>query len=98
MNIKGAFKHVSRNSQMRKMKALGVDGDLVRWTGSFMMESKLSLVVDGYQCEEVEVETGVPQGSPVSLILFVVYLSRIFKEVEKEVEGCTATLYADGCG
>lgn len=43
----------------------------------------------------MEVETEVPQRSPVSPIVFVIYLSWIFKQVEEEVEGFIATLFAD---
>lgn len=96
--VKRAFDHVSRNYLMRKMKTLGADGDLVRWTGSFLSKRMVSLVVDGHQCVAVEVDTGVPQRSPVSHILFAIYLSGIFEEVKEEVEECMATSFADDCG
>lgn len=64
MDVKGAFNHVSRNELMRKMEAMSADGDLVRWTGSFMEERKVSLVVDGLQCRAVAVETGGPARLP----------------------------------
>lgn len=98
IDVKGAFYHIGRNCLTRKMEALGAEADLVRWTGSFMSERKVSLVVDRHQCEAVEVETGVPQESPVSRILFAIYLSGIFKEVEEDVVGCMTTLFADDCG
>lgn len=63
-----------------------------------MSERKVSLVVESHQCEAVEVEMEVPQGSPVLPILFAVYLSGIFKEVAEEVQGCMTTSFADGCG
>lgn len=69
MDVKGAFDHVSRNGLMRKTKALGADRDLVRWTGFFIVDRKVSLIVDCHQCEAVEVEKGVLQGLPVSHIL-----------------------------
>lgn len=40
----------------------------------------------------------VLQGSSVSLIMFVIYLSGIFKKVEEEIEECIATLFADYYG
>lgn len=42
--------------------------------------------MDGHLCKIVEVETNV---MPVSLILFAIYLTDIFREVEMEVERCT---------
>lgn len=58
----------------------------MRWMGSFLSEGRVSLVVDCNQGESVEVETAVPQDSPVMPTLFAVYLSGIFREVEKKVE------------
>lgn len=58
MDVRGAFDHVSSNELIRKMEKIGADSDLVKWTGLFMSEKKLCLVVDGHYCEVVEVETG----------------------------------------
>lgn len=91
IDVKGAFDHVSKNGLMRKMDKLGADEDLIRRIGSFKSERKVSLVVDGHQSQAVEVDTRVPQGSPVSPTLFAVYLRGIFKQVEEEVEGCMTT-------
>lgn len=56
------------------------------------------MVVDGHQCEAVEVEIRVPQGSSVSPILFAIYLIIIFKNVQDEVEECMTTSFTDEYG
>lgn len=43
-------------------------------------------------------ETGVPQGSPVSPILFVLYLSGVFIEIEQTVDGAECISFADDVG
>lgn len=55
-------------------------------------------MVNSHKYEAVEVETGVLQGLPVSLILFVIYLSGISTQVEKDVEGCMTTSFVGECG
>ena len=57
------------------MIKLGIDGDLVAWTKSFLTDRKVQLVIDGHENKEREIETGIPQGSPVSPILFLVYIN-----------------------
>lgn len=42
-------------------------------------------------------DTGVTQWSPVSPIVFTIYLSVVFKDVEKGVEGYMATSFTDDC-
>lgn len=93
--VKRSFDHVSRYDQMRKMEVQGADGDLVRCTRLFISERLVRLVVDSHLCEAVGVETGVPQRSPVSSILFAAYLREIFKEMEEEVEEYMTTSFAD---
>ena len=43
------------------------------------------MVIDGEPVTEHRIRTGVPQGSLVSRILFTIYPSRVFKEVEDSV-------------
>jgi retron-type reverse transcriptase len=40
--------------------------------------------MDGKEGDSMDVETGVPQGSPVSPVLFIIYLSGLFGKVEKK--------------
>jgi len=57
--------------------------------------SKVRLVLDGMEGKAHEVDTGIPQGSPVAPILFTTYLSGIFEEAEKRVVGVKALSFAD---
>lgn len=79
------------------MDDMAADGDLWRWTESFMSDKSESLVIDHYHCTDVEVETAVSQWSPVLSILFAIYLCRVFRKVEKEVEGYMSTSLTDDC-
>lgn len=51
-----------------------------------MSDKSVGMVIDGHQCTEVEVETGVIRGLPLSPILFTMYQSGVFREVDEEVE------------
>ena len=74
MDVKGAFDHVARNQLISRMVELDIDGDLIRWTRSFLTDRKIQLIIDGHANQEERIETGIPQGSPVSPILFLIYL------------------------
>ena len=82
MDVKGAFDHVSRAQLAQKMADLGIDDDLIEWTKSFLTDRWVELVIDGYVNAKHKVKTGIPQRSPVSPILFVVYISGVFSRIE----------------
>ncbi len=66
---------------------MGVDNDLFGWTQSFLTDRKIEIVINGHINPEKRVETGIPQGLPVSPILFLIYISRVFDAVkEKSLE------------
>ena len=81
MDVKGAFDHVSKAQLLRHIINLGIDGDLVGWTRSFLTNQKVQLVIDGHKSKERKIETGIPQGSLVSSILFLIYISQVFDAV-----------------
>jgi Reverse transcriptase (RNA-dependent DNA polymerase) len=79
------------------MVQLGIPGDLIRWVDSFLTERRVQLVIDGYTCPIRDIETGVPQGSPISPILFIIYISGFFSSVEAKVP-ITTLSFADDIG
>ena len=85
MDVKNAFDHVSKKKLAERMTDLGFDGDLVDQTQSFMANKRVELIIDGYINPEVIVNTDISQDSPVSPILFLIYISGIFKEVKEKI-------------
>lgn len=56
----------------------------------FLTDQTVEMVVEGYVIERHPLEAGIPKGSPVSLILFAIYISGLIQWVEKrdcEVKG-----------
>ena len=56
---------------------------------------RVRLVLNGQEGIDHEVDTGIPQGSPVSPILFTVYLSGLFGYMEDRVPGIKALSFVD---
>jgi hypothetical protein len=88
MDVKGAFPHVAKGNLIKRMEEMGFEADLVRWVESFMEERKVIMSMDRKEGDSMDVETGVPQGSPVSPVLFVIYLSGLFGRVEEKEKEC----------
>ncbi len=69
----------------RKRLGLASDGnsrlEIIRKLATSIVR-ELMVGLDGHTCPISRLETGVLQGSPVLLILFIIYLSRIFKAIK----------------
>ena len=81
IDVKKAFDHVLKGQLFNQMIELGIDGDLVTWIGFFLTDQKVQLVIDGHNNKEREIETVIPQGSPASTILFLIYISGVFNKI-----------------
>lgn len=80
MDVKGAFDHVSKNCLLQHMEMKDVEGNIISWVQSFLTDRRLQLVIDGHTGDTRPIQTGVPQGSPVSPILFAIYLSGVVRQ------------------
>src|SRR5690606_24034864 len=81
-DVKGAFDNVSRVRLLKTMRQMGLPTPLVNWVEHFMTERSIQLAFDGQKEDLVPVETGIPQGSPVFPILFLIYLKPLFDILE----------------
>jgi hypothetical protein len=97
-DIKAAFLSVGRGRLVHTMKGKGIDGDLIRWTASFLSDQTVEMVIEGNVMERRPEEAGIPQGSPVSPILFAIYTSGLVKWVEERLSGIEGLSFVDDVG
>ena len=76
MNIQADYDMVWRAGLLWKLAEAGVEGYLVQWTQSFLMD-RIAMLEVGEHTREVLISCGVPQGSPLSLTLFLVFIHAV---------------------
>ena len=81
LDVKGAFDNVSKAGLLATMQSLGIPSPLITWTNHFMSDRKIALAFDGEKEGMEKMETGIPQGSPTSPILFLIYLKPLFDKL-----------------
>jgi retron-type reverse transcriptase len=65
---------------LRKRK---VDEKIVRWIASSLSARRTRTTIDGFQSGEYRINTGTPQGSPLSPILYLFYNADLMTNVIK---------------
>lgn len=79
LDVKGAFDHVSKDRLLGIMSELRLPSSLLSWVLSFLSKRQMKLQFDRQTEKFSPIETGIPQGSPVSPILFLIYIRNMFK-------------------
>ena len=79
MDITAAFPSAAKGCIVTLMKVRQLDGDVIRWMESFHSDKAVEIIIESNAMERHPVEAGVPQGSPVSPILFAICTSGLIK-------------------
>jgi hypothetical protein len=78
LDVKGAFDAVLPSRLVRRLREQGWPDHLIRWVTSFATDRRVCIRLDGDIGPETQIDCGLPQGSPVSPILFMLYISPLF--------------------
>ena len=88
-----AFDSVSHDLILHKLKNFyGIDGRMLRFIKSYLQGRQQQVVIDGAVSNKLPVMSGVPQGSILGPLLFVLFMNDIFSCIS---EGTNIALYAD---
>ena len=72
-----AFDKVDFLATMKKLHGMGISGKLGNWIYEFLTNRKQAVLVNGATGTHFEVKSGVPQGSVLGPLLFLVLISDI---------------------
>ena len=74
---------------IRRLREQGWNPSLCKWVSSFLSDRKVFIRLDGETGPAQSIQCGLPQGSPISPILFLLYISPLFKlKGLKKAFGC----------
>ena len=88
-----AFDSVPHERLFLKLEAMGIKGDVLYWIKSFLRGRTQCVNVDGTKSTWRDVLSGIPQGSVIGPILFVIFIN----DMPSEVKHNFCKLFADDC-
>ena len=90
-DVRKAFDSVPHKALMEKMQMIGLDDYLLHWLHSYLTNRK-QIVVEGESSDELSVLSGVPQGSVLGPLLFLVYIIEVTSQFSV---GSNVVLFVD---
>ena len=91
LDFSKAFDKVDFLVTLRKIKHLGISGNIGKWIYSFLTGRTQCVIVNGMRSDVSEVKSGVPQGSVLGPLLFLILLG----DIDKSVSSAFVSSFAD---
>ena len=89
-DISKAFDKVWHRGLIKKLNSIGIKGPLLNWFSNYLNNRHQAVVIKGKISSYKTVNAGVPQGSVLGPLLFLIYINDIVDDIESLVK-----LFAD---
>ena len=84
VDLSAAFDCVDHNLLIEKMKILGFDCKSVMWCSDYLKDRYQSVYIDGAQSKYSKVDVGVPQGSILGPLFYILYTNDLPEVLHKD--------------
>jgi hypothetical protein len=91
LDISKAFDRVWHKGLLHKLAGAGISGKLLNWLTDYLHDRYQRVVINGQYSTWGKIKSGVPQGSVLGPLLFLVYIN----DIVHVIKHCKIRLFAD---
>lgn len=93
VDFKKAFDTLPHKHILKSLKKIGIEGKLYAWLKNYLQERTYRVKIKEKLSSEIEIESGVPQGSYLGPILYIIFTNSLANKLTKL--GVKYYMYAD---
>ena len=90
LDFSKAFDTVPHQRLLRKLEAYGIQGNILNWIKAFLIGRTQEVTINGTISEAVSVLSGIPQGTVLGPVLFIIYINDLLENISS-----TGLMFAD---
>jgi hypothetical protein len=95
LDLARAFPNTSHERLLHIMHEKGIPRWITRFVESFISDRTTKIVFPGFKSERTRTRTGIPQGSTLSPILFLIFISDLLEEFSTPKDGIIGFGFVD---
>ena len=84
-DFKRAFDKVPHQRLIYKTEQYGIKGEIINWIKSFINSSTKQVVLNGESSESKNMTSGIPQGSLLGTLLFVIFIAGLLESANLSI-------------
>jgi hypothetical protein len=93
LDLRRAFETVNREVLLEKLRRYGFSDQTIAWFKSFLSNRRQRVKFNGFFSDPIDVIHGVPQGSNLSNLLFILFIN----DLPLILKNAKINMYADDC-
>ena len=94
LDISKAFDKVWHKGLIFKLRQTGVSGGLLNWFSNYLHDRQQRVIINGQCSDWGHISVGVPQGSVLGPLLFLIYIN----DLSKIIQSSQIRMFADDTG